>query len=357
MAVIQSTLVKGIITGTHIRQQLLADLIGKDSHRGITLTYAWLANQFGHFSLGFIPAFLLFQWLQYKMPGHRAAFWAAIIICLVWLLFEAFNFLWPLWKQGQRNKSSAVHPFPPAWRNIAFDTATDLLFFWTGALSVSLLLHYNKWLLMALVIVVVVLAVYPVRYWFVTKMYLQTAGYPFQFRLNQWNFKLDDQQKTAVLEFVGHKGTGRHLLIYGPKGSGKTSLGVAIATERSIRHCACSYTTGVKLYSRFFEPVERPDRGLPLWDWRSCTTLVIDDINPGEPIKKDIVSPADFMQFLNTYTSNPDNCKTLASANVIWIMGTEMSPAAIDATWHKMLLDLGIPSNQIVSIPLSSPEA
>ncbi len=45
------------ITGRDIRNQLKADLIGKDSYRGVTLTYTWLANQFGHISSGIYSNF------------------------------------------------------------------------------------------------------------------------------------------------------------------------------------------------------------------------------------------------------------------------------------------------------------
>jgi hypothetical protein len=41
-----------VIQAKYILQQLNFDLIGKDSYRGITLTYAWMANQFGHIALG-----------------------------------------------------------------------------------------------------------------------------------------------------------------------------------------------------------------------------------------------------------------------------------------------------------------
>lgn len=49
-----------VISLKHVLQQLKADLIGKDSYRGVTLTYSWLPNQFGHISLGFIPTVILF---------------------------------------------------------------------------------------------------------------------------------------------------------------------------------------------------------------------------------------------------------------------------------------------------------
>ena len=50
---------KKTISFKRILKQLKDDAIGKDAHRGITLTYAWMANQFGHISLGFIPSYCI----------------------------------------------------------------------------------------------------------------------------------------------------------------------------------------------------------------------------------------------------------------------------------------------------------
>ena len=38
------------ISDETIKEQWKEDLIGKDAYRGTSLTYAFLANQFGHFS-------------------------------------------------------------------------------------------------------------------------------------------------------------------------------------------------------------------------------------------------------------------------------------------------------------------
>jgi hypothetical protein len=76
------------ITGKDIRKQLKADLIGKDSYRGVTLTYSWLANQFGHIALGFIPTFILYLILAKDHGSRWAAFWSAVFIAGTWLLFE-----------------------------------------------------------------------------------------------------------------------------------------------------------------------------------------------------------------------------------------------------------------------------
>src|SRR5437868_6970539 len=86
------------ITRKDVLRQLGADLIGKDSYRGVTLTYTWLANQFGHFSLGFVPTILIHIFLYNKSLTYTAL-WPPIIISLFWLGFETYNFLGPLLKK------------------------------------------------------------------------------------------------------------------------------------------------------------------------------------------------------------------------------------------------------------------
>ena len=95
---------KKTITLKRILKQLKDDAIGKDSHRGITLTYAWLANQFGHISLGFIPAFLVFHF--FKVDEIKSA----IYISLGWLAFETYNFLGPLLSKRESNSDMVFIP-------------------------------------------------------------------------------------------------------------------------------------------------------------------------------------------------------------------------------------------------------
>ena len=344
------------IPGKAIRRQLHADLIGKDSYRGVTLTYSWLANQFGHFGLGFIPAFIVYKILVLKFSAPTSALWAAIGVSCTWLLFEMFNFLGPLKKHRIKKKvndEKGDYTFKPAWFNVAFDTCTDVLFFALGAFIASLLVHWSIGVLITVISLVAAL-IYPCRYWYVTKLFLQTAQYPFQFRLSQWNFSLNQEQKKFVHQFVNNQDKGMHLLLFGAKGSGKTSLGVGIATEHSINHYPCVYTTGIKLYGYFFDDPDSGNTGdRPLWNWRCCTTLIIDDINPGEPIKGDIVSPESFMNLLDTYQGNPINRDTIKSSNVIWVLGTEINQQQTALRWKDMLeKELGIDEKRILSLHL-----
>ncbi|UYQ95361.1 hypothetical protein MKQ68_09650 [Chitinophaga horti] len=339
-----------------VLKQLKADLIGKDSYRGVTLTYSWLANQLGHLSLGFIPTILLFLFLSKKMEKETAALWSAGIIASIWIIFEAYNFLGPLLlKKPSNNKrmflpKGSRYTFPPQWGNIAFDTTTDIIFFSFGAFAASLCCAYTT---NGLIILLVLLAllIYPCRYWYMTKMYLQVPQYPFQFRLSQWEMDISENNRKAVEQFMEHDGEGKHLLVFGAKGSGKTTLSVGIATEMSIRRHSATYLTAMKLYCLFFD---QPAVNLEeLWNWRNSSLLVIDDINPGSPIEPDLISPKAFLRMLDTFTHNEANRLALKSRNVIWVLGNNVPQEKDEERWEHMLEKIGVDKSHILSVNLS----
>src|SRR5215217_7143410 len=338
--------------------QLKADLIGKDSYRGVTLTYSWLANQFGHFSLGFIPTILTYNILiTYGSPNHPE-FWAAFGVWSFWILFEAYNFLGPLLfknlktKKKALNKKDGKYTFTPAWSNIAFDTITDLAYFGIGALSASLICKFHPEMMIG-AIALLVLVAYPAYYWYTTKMYLQNADYPFQFRLSQWNQNIGDEHKKAVRDFLDNKEHGKHMLLFGSRGSGKTTLSVGIATEASISSGCCSYITAVKLLSMFFERTVTPHHLPRLWSWRNCNLLVIDDINPGKPVSSDIITTELFFELLNNIDCGPDNLEHIRDKNIIWVMGSDDPTRLLEEKWELLLEEkIGVSRSNIITINL-----
>lgn len=341
-----------------ICHQIGEDLIGKDSYRGVTLSYSWLANQFGHFSLGFIPVTIFFCVFKYLTKREGPAFTIAMMVAVAWLLFELYNFLWPLLhKRNSRSNLLYLHGekyvFEPKWGNIAFDTATDICFFWFGTFSASLLLQFS-WASLIIIAVLVPLLVYPAYYWYSTKIYQQNAQYPFQFRLSQWSAVINEKDKQTVVDFLSHAGKGKHLLVFGSKNSGKTSISVGIANELSIKHHNCMYTTAIKLYSMFFDRRSNaPSLMEELWSWRSSTLLIIDDINPGDPIKEELVSPAMFMRFIDRFSDmNDDNRRVIKNKCVIWVLGSAGEGNCLLQQWRKMLFDIGVDEHNIVSINL-----
>lgn len=334
-----------------VRSQLKYDLIGKDSQRGITLSYGWLANQCGHCMLGYIPTHLLYLLLANCFNVTGAAWIASLSISIVWLLFEIYNVVKPL---RQQKKDGSL--FEPDWKNIVYDTATDLGFFTFGALLAGFLLGPSWGLGIALFLLCMI--VDPAcKYWYHTKIFQQAAEYPFQFRLSQWNCLMDETGFETVRSFLKQPKQGKHLLISGAYRSGKTSLAVAIANELSIQHRPCKYVTAMKLFSWMVEPNSpKPEVPSNIWGWRKADCLVIDDINTGLEHSNELISPAVFLEHIHTGDFSAENIEALKKINTIWVLGdvSEMTAKALENSWEKMLINLGVPASAITQIHLKT---
>lgn len=343
------------ISTKRILQQLKADLIGKDSHRGVTLTYAWLANQFGHISLGFIPSFLLHFFF------NLAALKAVLYVSLFWFLFELYNFLGPLLSKRGSNSDMLFMPkkdkyiFKPKWINVAFDTFTDVCFFVLGSFLFAFCIYefHNNTVIITLTILTIYL-LFATRYWYVTKMYQFYARFPFQFRLSQWDFSICTADKLKVDDFLALKSTGNHLLIFGSLSAGKTSLGVGILNELSIINNSCLYVSAIKMFNYFFKDEDDVLEAQEIWDWKSAKYLMIDDINPSEPIQDELISPTKLLSFIDRLTpENNKNRDVLKGKNIIWILGSKQDLDAKNTIkWKEMLLNIGIYNQKISTINL-----
>lgn len=335
---------KTTITIKKILQQLKADLIGKDSYRGITLTYAWLANQFGHIALGFIPAFLIYHFCNINEIK------SAIYVSLFWLGFEILNFLVPLLFKKEK------YVFKPKWLNVTFDTFTDVCFFALGAFLFSLsVTEVNNKMVINILIALSVYLLFASRYWFITKMYQLNAKYPFQFRLSQWKFKINKADISKIEKFESSKKSdGNHLLVYGEFGTGKTSLGVGVLNELSIKNNSCLYVNAIKMFNKFFDTNDAL-KSYEIWNWKTADFLMIDDINPSEPIENELISPEKLLSFIDTFKpENIKNRKILKSKNIIWVLGSKQYlDESNNDKWKQMLLEIGIEEHKISTINLS----
>lgn len=339
-----------------IRAQLKADLIGKDSYRGITLTYAWMANQFGHFSLGFIPTFIAYIILSKTTNCSNLAFWSALLISTLWLLFEIYNFLGPLLlnrisaSKGVYVPSRFKYIFQPKWANVAFDTSTDVLFFVLGSFTCAAILDGST-LHICIAIGTQIVLLYPIAYWFVTKMYQMNAAFPFQFRLSQWNLNITDADKKIVNEFLVNTNHGKHLLCFGQRDTGKSSLAVGMGNELAIAHQKVTYTTAVKLCAKFNSTVDENDRR-NIWEWDNCDVLIIDDMNPG--VGKDIISAEEFKNLIDNPHYGERNKELLTKKDVIWVLGDgDLVTESLKNRWKAMLEELGVNQLNISEIKLT----
>ena len=320
---------------------LHADLIGKDSHRGITLTYGWMSNQLGHFALGFIPSSALVIIFNFSPLN------ALVSVSLFWLVFEIFNALSPLYKKEYKGNGT----FTPKWGNLTFDTFTDLCFFWLGGFAFYLFNEIGtiQWLILAGLLLYLSFAT---RYWFLTKLYQQNAFLPFQFRLSQWNDDISSKNKERIKWFLSDGQQPHHFIVYGGKGRGKTRLMVGVANELAIRHFRSTYTTMAKWVSLLQESDDTLlGSKLSLWKWTDSSFLLIDDINPGSPPEANKYSSADVADFV-CRQHEERNKWALRNMSVAWVVGSNREGDS-EEQWKDLLRSFGLDDDQIHVLDLN----
>ena len=329
------------ITFKDILHVLHADLIGKDSHRGITLTYGWMANQVGHFALGFIPTFIVFKLTDNLLKS-------VISVALFWLAFEIYNALSPLYKKEYKGNGTFRIP----WKNLLFDTFTDLCFFWMGCFSFYLLMELSL-LLLAIYLFAGGLLLFSIRFWFLTKLHQQNAILPYQFRLSQWDAPIDSKSSEAIKNYLEKPELTTHFIVIGANGSGKTRLSVGIANELAIRHRLSTYTTFSKLCSLFQDDDATTQRNnFSLWTWTESDFLLCDDINPGQPKEANQISVKDVRKF-REISQSVRNYDVLKNTSVAWVIGALADGDTVDA-WKEFIEAIGIEKEQIKVIDLNA---
>tara|TARA_R110001592_G_scaffold3928_6_gene22295 strand:- start:5217 stop:5774 length:558 start_codon:yes stop_codon:yes gene_type:complete len=185
-------------------------------------------------------------------------------------------------------------------------------------------------------------------------MYQLYARFPFQFRLSQWNFTINSSDKLKVENFLSGKSHGNHLLIFGSLGAGKTSLGVGILNELSIKNNSCLYVNAIKMFNYFFKDEGAALSAYEIWNWKTANFLMIDDINPSEPIQDELISPTKLLSFIDTLKpENKKNRELLKNKNIIWVLGSKQSldESHLDE-WSEMLLKIGVEEHKIATINL-----
>jgi hypothetical protein len=139
--------------------------------------------------------------------------------------------------------------------------------------------------------------------------------------------------------------------LFGPDGSGKTSLAVGIANELSIQQHVCAYITAAKLYSLFAQNDPELTNPVRLWNWREASTLIIDDVNPGQPVKDEIMTAEEFKHYLLDLSFGTTNKDAISNKNLIWVLGTETGPG--QDKWKNMLEALGVGQHSMMVVDLS----
>jgi hypothetical protein len=320
---------------------------------GYTLSYIWMANEMGHFSLGFIITFFI-VWI-WKLISPSSSYtgimlWIPFVHAGIWIVKEVIDFIMES-IQAKKKKN-----FPVDLGDIFWDMMTAILNFSLGIAVAYVSLISFSWplIIYGCSIPVTLLVTW---YWLYRKICFQQAGLPFQFRLGDFSkrFSNDDSVNAAIckqiLDVCTKNITGKHFLVFGKQGTQKTGLGVGMATEWTFNKGIARYTT----YFKFLQLLPFPSEptvqdGRKLWSWRYADMLVVDDVNPGI----DAVSPAScansrpdcFKNCLQNLGNSSENLKNLKDKTMVWIIGDVTN----QNEWSNAFVSLGFPAQDIIII-------
>jgi hypothetical protein len=341
--------------------QAKADLWAKEVQTGYTTTYAWMANQLGHFALGFVPVYLLIwlalalasslpDWIAHRF-GQGSLILAQVIIPVVYLAWFVSKEMGDI--KDAINDAKKANVFPMDLGDVRKDALTAVYFFAAGiAVACADFFTWHQenhlwyWLPVAVFLAQILIGLFPAYYWLSRKKCFQQADVPYIFRLA--NFKIEDpvarQAVPSILDFASLRGTWKHMIISGPLQSGKTSLASAIGTEHTFRKGKARYLAALD-FLQFADLRSDPSSSVdrPLWSWNESNILILDDLDPGlrdgEVVKREeIVSHLLKLKTLDQ----------LRARRTVWLVGGDAQ------FWQKKLAEvLAAPNDEIGVVHLT----
>lgn len=311
--------------------QIKKDWFFKDSQSGYTYTYSWMANQTGHFALGFMIAMLGF-WIFFPTESTlwENSLWVPVGSMAAWTIYETINYITTM-------RKASKNTFKPNYVYVAFDTFVDLCFFYYGII-VAYIGHYSACWGIILFFGIFVLYLPFSNYWLLRKMYYQKASFPYMISLGDIKKTFPADVPEKIVQFSKLEGPWKHILIFGGLQTGKTDLAVAIAIEKAIRKGRTSYTSFFKLV-QMFQYVDNSE--LVYWPWRDAKILVVDDVNPSV-VDNSNITPEDVIRLINNSKYVTENKLALSKMNTIWVLGTNEN----EQQWIDMFHTLGMVENK-----------
>lgn len=320
-------------SGKQILRQAVSDWFGKEVQTGYTYSYIWMANQFGHFNLGFLFTFFIIWIADFFSPFKPYGWYIAVPVSqfVLWVGKEIYDYREAV-KEAKKHKN-----FPVNKKDIALDAATAVLFISFGLVTAYLsMVHF--WLGLISFLLVLLLALLPGRYWLLRKMCFQQAGLPFQYRLSDFPIKIDESTREKIIDFYQLKGDWKILLIFGPRKSGKSSLAAGIGTEHTFAVGTAFYSTLFKFIQKFDagnDPVK--SEGQIYYPWRKADIVIVDDVESGIP-GFDIVSPLYVERALTELPNSKENLDALTMHKSVWVLGDYTDLKG----WEETFIKLGI---------------
>ena len=332
-----------VVTLKDVLQQVWADWTDKEVQAGYTYTYIWMANQLGHFTLGFLPTYLV-SWGILWISGRgiedvycKYLLWFPLLLAVGWAAKE-------IWDVARAVKSASGHAFPVDRADLWMDAGTAVFFFWCGIVTATVGLRYPAFGLASFAVVLVLAVALPARYWLPRKLCFQRARLPYLARLADFTSRFGAAPPRlgppAIVQFLaaakqGTRAAPTHLLVFGALGTGRTSLAVGIGTEHSFEIRRTRYLTWTKfLEIAVHDPTPDRQDGAAAWPWMDADILILDDMVD----QSDPSPPALLAEKERELSSLPDAArKALASRRAVWVFGEISGDTPAPAQWIDLL--------------------
>jgi hypothetical protein len=338
----------------------------KDVQDTPTFSYTWIADQGGHFSLGFLPSYL-FSWIIATLGGWLSwdtqgwSVWIAVGVFLIWVVKELNDY-----RLAVRNARRSRSDFPFNRKELFLNIFTAWVFFAMGSAVAALSFINPLWALVSLAPFVVLTLV--VGYWWLRrKITFQQANLPYLYRLATFPNNIPpspkvgmgkEEAKTFIEQMITpDPAWSGHLILSGVPDAGKSTLAVAIGTEFVFRLGLCRYLSMVKLLQFADDPTpkaapravrhtEEFHDGRVLWRWNKVDLLIIDDVDdvarvdhpmgPEATEAEKAAYRARVMQVLQTRFGSlvPD---LRSRPRTIWVCNDPIPPAALRTILEQIL--------------------
>jgi hypothetical protein len=266
---------------------------GSDIESGYTYVYTWLANQFGHFMIGFAGTILV-GWLVIGLAPVSGVdylwhwVWAGIAVAILWFVAWVFK-EWMVdvasalrdlhFAQRQRDALLAGRPLTEKraqyslpkgsdWKNVVValrkqyftrdnrdspedsfrygvirDSQMDILCYLAGGLTALAMYAapglatkwgdpaLTGWIPLLILVVVLVALAHLSRNWLWANIAFDKAQLPFVSRFVLNARPPEEETRKEALDFAMRLGKPGHLVIIGPPKSGRTTTAVALGVE------------------------------------------------------------------------------------------------------------------------------
>ena len=316
-------------------KQAKADLWAKEVQTGYTVTYAWMANQLGHFALGFAPLILILAVLGDWAGSWLSATWTSAvagIAMLLWISRKEFGDF-----QAAKRDAARSGQFPFNGKDVRDDALTAVFFVAVGLAVGATAAVSHDWKAVPMFAVGVAIACPIARFWLSRKQCFQRANLPTMYRLANYPRKIvspDPAHATdAIADFVSLRGGWRHLLITGPPQSGKSTLASAIGTEHTFSLGKARYYTAFEfLETADLPPEPETDAARQQWPWRECNIVILDDVEYCDGAGNAIGGAGPVTRAVGELR----DVALLREKRTVWLLG---NPAATDA-WVRALTAL-----------------